>query len=801
MLLDAARTAALPLLLASFLAAPYWLGGPKIALSRAERIAGSWNAMFTLPLFSPAMLLAPRAGWILACLICTALGICQTFFVRTFGHFPNRNTWFLVCETNPEEALGFLRHFLRPKLATISVAGLGVWVLAVFALVPADPSRSSLVLAVASVAIAGSFGFDGIRQRFFARSRFRTDRIEVEWRQAVQNPLWSMFDSFRAYRAEKTAQEHLVEGLQADLPPATTPDDRDAELHILVLGESAVRSHMGLYGYRRPTTPGLSALRDELFVFDEVVSPHSATIACVRELFTHADAALGDDGAGKGTLFHWLRSAGFSTWWLSNQSPSGFNDNFAAMLGRTCDHHVFVNGTEHYMHGSLDEKLLAPLEAALADPAPRKFVVVHLMGQHFPFAARYPSEFARFDDPSEIADLRGDPSQIDAYDNATLYNDHILTRIVEMARDRGCPASMTYLSDHGLDLFEFNDSASQMESDGTRPMFEIPFVLWMSEGMRERRQKLTSTLDGFVHRKFITSDLIHTLPDLVGIEHPHRDVRRSLFSPDWTPRPRVIVDGERAIERRDFDTQIAVLADETQYRRDAIERMGVAGDRLWAHRCNHPRKLEESMAIFRGSEVDLVWHDQSGVFDVTHPPVPSIGFDLSRCLEILATDPDHMLWLDCKNLQADTAPRQLDAMLRLCDRHGVDISRLVVESQDVDALALFTRQGFKTSFYLPTPFLRSLDPASYAVSSPAQRQELASIRENALGGKCTGVSLDGSHAAFARIHLPEAAVVRTWLHLKSPYDHFRRQEILAHLASDERIRTVLVKHPSRFDRT
>lgn len=58
---------------------------------------------------------------------------------------------------------------------------------------------------------------------------------------------------------------------------------------VLVIGESTTRQHMSLYGYTRPTTPKLEALRGQLTVFNEVFASRPYTIEALQQILTFAD--------------------------------------------------------------------------------------------------------------------------------------------------------------------------------------------------------------------------------------------------------------------------------------------------------------------------------------------------------------------------------------------------------------------------------------------------------------------------------------------------------------------------------
>ncbi len=48
---------------------------------------------------------------------------------------------------------------------------------------------------------------------------------------------------------------------------------------VWIIGESTNRSNMSLYGYGRRTTPMLDALRNQLVVFQDVISSEPATMS------------------------------------------------------------------------------------------------------------------------------------------------------------------------------------------------------------------------------------------------------------------------------------------------------------------------------------------------------------------------------------------------------------------------------------------------------------------------------------------------------------------------------------------
>ena len=63
----------------------------------------------------------------------------------------------------------------------------------------------------------------------------------------------------------------------------------DNNVLVVVLGESTARGHMQLYGYNRETTPLLNAIRDSLYIYNNVISTDVFTLKSVPKMLTPMD--------------------------------------------------------------------------------------------------------------------------------------------------------------------------------------------------------------------------------------------------------------------------------------------------------------------------------------------------------------------------------------------------------------------------------------------------------------------------------------------------------------------------------
>jgi heptose-I-phosphate ethanolaminephosphotransferase len=773
-------------------------------VNNREALAGAYNALFTIPLLF-ILVWTAKTAFLAGFLLCSLLTLLVVFYAVEYGHYLNRNTFYVIFESNPAESYEFFKKIFKfdPNRSIFLLVTLACGIALTGLLPKIHPAHFQFLLGTFSLVILISLLFPSLRLLFTGKPCFIADGIEYEWKSSFQN-LFVLFGiSLIDYLQEKKRQKKMAAMCLHEIEEIHTPQERpDEEVHILIIGESAVRTHMGLYGYFRPTTPCLQKMASELYLFQDVISSHSGTIASLRDMFTFCSYEDQTHYCNRGTLIQFIQKAGFNTCWISNQCPTGYNENFASMLTKSCDVYSFLNPSQHYVFQSYDDQVLLPLKKYLSQASkPRKFVVVHLMGQHFSFANRYPQDYARFTSTLDLKGMRGVLEQINEYDNATLFNDHVVSSIIELVKKSETHASVTYLSDHGIDLFEYSDTASQSEWDGTAPMFQIPFILWLSDTFKKNRPDLTKRLPAYLKRRFMTDDLIYSLPDLLGFSFPTHLHKRSLFRDEWVFRKRIIVDGQRKIDRRDYDQDIVVIGDELEYRRDLMVRQDEQfRKKVWAHECNSIGKLREAEQIFCGVEIDLVYDEKQDLFDVTHPPSPSIHLKIEDALSTLDNPQKLKYWFDIKNLTMENAERMSARLTEICSRFELKVEKTIVESMFVRGLTPFSRAGFRTSYYLPTPFLRKLAKKRYSRLSAQDHEQIESIKQAYRSSRVWSVSMDGYLVEFAQLFLPEVQRLLAWYEDKSPYDHFRRLEIQDLLEKEKRIEVLLLKHPSKHDR-
>lgn len=112
-------------------------------------------------------------------------------------------------------------------------------------------------------------------------------------------------------------------------------------------------------------------------------------------------------------------------------------------------------------------------------------VVLYMLGNHGPtYFERYPPRFERWRPVCRSDELNRCPIPqiVNAYDNAILYTDAVLGRLIDLlARQAGRDTAMLYLSDHGESLGEYGLFLHGAPySIAPRAQLHVPMTLWMS---------------------------------------------------------------------------------------------------------------------------------------------------------------------------------------------------------------------------------------------------------------------------------------------------------------------------------
>lgn len=302
---------------------------------------------------------------------------------------------------------------------------------------------------------------------------------------------------------------------------------------VVVLSESLTSLNLQACDYPRETSPHLQKRLAELRLWCKAYSRYPSTLDALKTMLS--DYAAPNDTPTR-SLQAYAKQAGFKTFWLSNQDDS----HLASLFGAFADVSVYTNKRSGRSSFSQDAVLLPHFQAALNDNAAKKLIIVHLIGSHPHYSARYPDDFARFPSQNEAAEhavLQGltyagagvlVKQQRNAYDNSVLYQDFILNEILtKLQGDKTAVRSLVFVSDHGNEVGHEKDFAGH--SPKTEAGYRVPIVMWDSRGHLPTGADLETPIDA----AHLDENVLH----LMGISHTNLPQSVLWTQPDYRFAP------------------------------------------------------------------------------------------------------------------------------------------------------------------------------------------------------------------------------------------------------------------------
>ncbi len=353
-------------------------------------------------------------------------------------------------------------------------------------------------------------------------------------------------DEIRAVDTVRSERQNL------SLAPVAFLDGDPAmpRTYVFIVGESANRNHLSLYGYKRNTTPKLEAMRDELVVFEDVISPDTHTIPSLRKVLLFSELQKGDTILTSPSVLTLLNSAGFTTYWISNQAVNVEGATGVRLFAEDAKQVSFLNmARDEGRSVSYDSVLLPELEKILGNSVERKAIFIHLMGSHLTYALRYPPEFGVFsstdDIPTKPWRTESEKQYVNTYDNSIRYTDHIVSSVINAVKRKGGDAFVVYFSDHGQEVYDTRPVRGQIANDPSKHMLDIPFLCWFSPEYQRRNAEFMQRVKGAIHKPWMTSGFADAAAELARLSFGGGKPEKAPFSASYEPWVRYAPNGSR----------------------------------------------------------------------------------------------------------------------------------------------------------------------------------------------------------------------------------------------------------------
>jgi len=327
---------------------------------------------------------------------------------------------------------------------------------------------------------------------------------------------------------------------------ASQPVPNDTpEIVIMVIGESSRYDRWGINGYARDTSP-LLGKESNLVTLPDVITSVSATRLSVPVIISRKPAMQSlKDGFSEKSFLTAYKEAGFKTFWLSNQISFGQFDTPVSVFAKEANVIQFMNLGGFTNNSNFDQILLEPLQHAIADPSPKKLIVLHTLGNHWNYSQRYPKDFDKWQpslfgvDKPAYTDLKLKPQINNSYDNSILYTDWFLAQVIGQLKETQQLTSMVYVADHGQTLYDGSCTIA-FHGHNTQYEFHVPAMVWYSDEFQAHYPDKVKQLLRHRKARLATENVFHTLLDLGNIQYPDEKLEWSFVSKQFKQHKRYV---------------------------------------------------------------------------------------------------------------------------------------------------------------------------------------------------------------------------------------------------------------------
>ena len=325
--------------------------------------------------------------------------------------------------------------------------------------------------------------------------------------------LYGNVATIMAYQEEMNQLRKFAQG-DKKLPEGIIHNDTidTPEKIYLIIGESAYRKHLSLYGYPVKTTPFLDSLAQinpSQLSYYNGIAPAAFTRNVLRIALSFASPTDMQPFYEEKTLINLAHDAGYETYWISNQGASGIQDSYLGYLAAGTDKALFTQGG--YLAN--DDFNLIPLLKEEHRPDKKQFFVIHLVGSHNNYSDRY--------DKIDIEAIPTSGSQLQTdYDRSIHHTDRVLQAIYNIMQ-QDSTAVFFHFSDHG----EILGKGHGPWKNGTA-QFEIPLIT-----INKNAEKINSVM-----RKYLDPDTnlinnsstTYILAEMMGYTIPEKAIEKSI---------------------------------------------------------------------------------------------------------------------------------------------------------------------------------------------------------------------------------------------------------------------------------
>lgn len=311
------------------------------------------------------------------------------------------------------------------------------------------------------------------------------------------------------------------------------------EIHVLAIGESMRFDKLSLNGYNRKTTPLLDNTNN-LISFDNYYSTACLTMFSVPQIVTRATPLDYELNYKEKGIVQAFKDVGFKTYVIV---AGGNLLSYEKYLTQGTDSLIILPNT---MLGSEevsgDRDIVVKMDSLIKSSDDNIFFIVEFKGNHHPYT-NYESNYDVWKPNFKTsANVKSDSLYINAYDNSMLYQDWILSGIIDKIKQQNTVSTFIFVSDHGENITPTGGGHGG-DCSPIKTEYHVPFLFWYSDTYASNFPKKVQLAKNRKEVRLNADNIFYSVCDVAGINldsiYSHTDY--SIFSEDFEEHERYVL--------------------------------------------------------------------------------------------------------------------------------------------------------------------------------------------------------------------------------------------------------------------
>lgn len=311
------------------------------------------------------------------------------------------------------------------------------------------------------------------------------------------------------------------------------------EIHVLAIGESMRFDKLSLNGYNRKTTPLLDNTNN-LISFNNYYSTACLTMFSVPQIVTRATPLDYELNYKEKGIVQAFKDAGFKTYVIV---AGGNLLSYEKYLTQGTDSLIILpNRMLDSEEVSGDRDIVVKMDSLIKSSDDNIFFIVEFKGNHHPYT-NYESNYDVWKPNFKTsANVKSDSLYINAYDNSMLYQDWILSGIINKIEEQNMVSTFTFVSDHGENITPTGGGHGG-DCSPIKTEYHVPFLFWYSDTYASNFPKKVELAKSRKDVRLNADNIFYSVCDVAGINldsiYSHTDY--SIFSENFEEHERYVL--------------------------------------------------------------------------------------------------------------------------------------------------------------------------------------------------------------------------------------------------------------------